>query len=196
MTNPNTVAQQAVRNALSQVTTRWSQTLSTAQRSEWATYAANVPKTGPLGDPLYLSGQQWYVACNVLRLRSGLPLVDDGPGVMNMASLTPPVLTASNSTGYSVAFTNTDAWAIEDGGGLILQFSRPVSATINYFKGPFRVQTKIDGDSGTPPTSPTLTGSPFGTLGAVGSRVYMRAVATLADGRISPAAIVSDIVVA
>ena len=190
VTNPNTTYQQAVRNALSTLVTAWSAILSVAQRDDWATYAANTPCTGKLGDPLLLSGQQMYVKCNVPRIVAGLARVDDGPMTFGMANLTTPSITASESTSITdLAYTNTDTWATAVGGGLIMQMSRQVSPVINFFKGPFRFADVVLG-AATPPTSPATVGSPFGGSLQLGNKLFARVVATNADGRLSPAAII------
>jgi hypothetical protein len=81
----------------------------------------------------------------------------------------------------SLAFTNTDAWATAVGGYLLLFASRAQNATVNFFKGPYRFAGKIAG-AATPPTSPAVITLPF-PIGPVGSKMYFRAVAIMADGR-------------
>lgn len=181
-TNPNSVFQQAVRNNLSVLQTRFLTTLTAAQRLAWNTYAQNTPVTDSLGNSIKLTANQWYVACNSLRLQSGIAVVDAGPTTFGLPTFTLPVPTiAAAGTTVSVAFTNTDAWAIATGGAMLLFASRPQNATINFFKGPFRFAGKVLG-AATPPTSPAVITLPF-PVGPVGSKMYFRAVAVGVDGR-------------
>ena len=48
-TNPNTVFQQAIRSLVSELTSRWQNTLTEAQRAAWDQYAVQVPLLDPLG---------------------------------------------------------------------------------------------------------------------------------------------------
>lgn len=60
-TNPNTTFQQAVRNAVSQLSSMWQTTLTQAQRNEWEVYAANVKITNRIGEKINVSGLNHYV---------------------------------------------------------------------------------------------------------------------------------------
>lgn len=181
-TNPNTSFQQGVRNNLSILQTRFLSTVTAAQRAAWATYAATTPVTDSLGASRHLSAQQWYVACNSLRLQSALTVVDAGPVTSGLPTMTSPVPTivAAGST-MSLAFTNTDAWANEVGGAMLVFASRARNATINFFKGPYRYAGKIAG-AATPPTSPATITLPF-TIGAATSKMFFKVVIVRTDGR-------------
>jgi hypothetical protein len=109
-------------------------------------------------------------------------VVDAGPTTYGLPTFTTPVPTiVAAGTTVSLAFTNTDAWAIAAGGYLLLFASRPQNATINFFKGPFRFAGKVTG-AATPPTSPAVITLPF-PIGPATSKMFFRAVAIGADGR-------------
>lgn len=184
-TNPQTAFQLTVRNAMSALVSRWANTLTAAQRAAWSVYATNVSSTNALGDQINYSGINWYCACNVPRVQSGLSVIDTCPGVYNLATLSPPVATiVAAGTTASIAFTNTDAWANEVGGALLIYSSRPQSPAINFFKNPYRYAGKISG-AASPPTSPFVTPTlPF-PIGPAGSKMFFKFVAVRADGRIS-----------
>lgn len=183
--NPNTSQQQAVRNALASLQVTFANTLTIAQRTGWQTYATNTPVTDALGHSITLTGQQMFVKCNSLRLQAGVAVITAPPGVYGLAALTIPVPTiVAAGTTSSVAFTNTDAWAGEVGGYLLVYASRPFGGTINYFKGPYRYAGKVAG-AGTPPTSPSVITLPF-TIGSATTKMGFRFVAVRADGRPSP----------
>lgn len=183
--NPNTAQQQAVRNALSSLQVLFANTLTLAQRVGWQTYATNTPVTDALGDSITLTGQQMFVKCNTLRSQAGLTIIAAPPGVYGLSGITIPVPTIiAAGTTASVAFTNTDAWAGEIGGALLVYASRPMGATINYFKGPYRYAAKVAG-AVSPPASPSVVTLPF-TIGSAGTKMGFRFVAVRADGRPSP----------
>lgn len=184
-TNPNTAFQVAMRDYLSQLSTSWGQTLTALQRTAWATFAANVSWVDALGQSINLDGRNWYIKCNSIRLQASVAIVTAAPTVFQMATLTLPVptITAAGTT-VSVAYTNTDGWAGEVGGYLLVFASRPMNASVNFFKGPYRFAGKVSG-AATPPTSPAVITLPFPS-GPAGSKQFFRFVAVRADGRPSP----------
>lgn len=199
-TNPQSAAQANVRNAMSSLVTRWNDTLTAGQRDAWEVYAANVPKTNSLGDSILLSGQQWYLACNVPRLRalnsgisalSTIAVVDAAPTTFSRATLSPVSLpdVSAGTDEFDVGYDNSDDWADTDNGFLLIQQSAPQNASKNFFKGPFRLAAGIAGDTATPPTSPETVTSLFSLT--AGQKLILRVVACNADGRTSPPQILS-----
>jgi len=188
-TNPNSAGQQAARTALSNATSAWANLTTLAQQAAWNTYAANVPLINRLGDPVFVSGLAHYVRSNVPRLRLGLSRVDDAPTIFTLAEMS-PISIALTDVGdvIDVTFDNTDDWAAQTGSYLFLQVGQPQNPTINFYKGPFRATGQIVGSTGIPPGSPFAGASviPFST----GQRVFVRARASDADGRLSPPQIV------
>jgi hypothetical protein len=181
--NTNTSFQQTVRNFMSQLTSRWVNTLTEAQRAAWSVYAEQTPMTDSLGDARSIPPLAMYCRCNIARLQAGLAVVDEGPTVYGLPTFTPPTFAVDASDDdVDVAFTDTDEWAIADGGGLVVLASRPQNPTINYFAGPYRFAASIDG-AVVPPTSPATILLPFPV--ALGQKVFFQVRATLADGRIS-----------
>jgi len=181
-TDPNTVQQQALRNAMGQLSTAWFATLTQAQRDAWAVFATNVPLIDSLGQSRTIPPLSWYQKANSIRLQSGLGRIDAGPVIYELATLTLPVvtLTPAGSTA-SMAFTNTDLWANEVGGALLVYASRPQNVTINFFKGPYRFAGRING-AASPPTSPQVITLPF-VSGPAGSKQFFKVIAVRADGR-------------
>ena len=192
-TDPGSSFQIAVRNAMSTLTTRWKSTLTAANRAAWDTYALNTPVTDKFGDSILLSGQQHFIRSNLPRLQAGASIVDAGPTTYGLGSLNAVTLTATESSPiYSLAYDDTEAWCDEDDSHMLMYVSRPVSPTVNYFKGPFRFVAKEDGDSVTPPTSPfTTLLVPFTFVEDMVE--FTRVQVSRADGRLSPSQIVSDV---
>ena len=189
--NPNSTDQQAVRNILTDLAQNWNNVLNSGQRGSWDNYAANSPVTGKFGDDLLLSGQQMYIRCNSVRMRSGIAVQNTAPITAGLTTLTMPVATVSVAAAdISIAYTAADAWANEVGGGLNIQTSRVLSGGINFWRGPNRQLITVPG-AAAPPTSPeSQSNNAFGqsvTAYNVGQKIYLRYVAFLADGRLSAA---------
>jgi hypothetical protein len=187
--NPNTGLQQARRSVFADLTSDWYDTLTNPQRLSWDLYASNVPLINSLGQPRNVGGLGMFIRTNSLRAIAGLPLLAEAPSVFNTGVMTAPVVTALNAATDQVTFTitNTDPWATETGGALIVQQGRPVNDSVNFYKSPFAVLGVVLGNTGTPPTtSQTLT---LNTGLGVGQRVFFRFRAILADGRVTPEAI-------
>ena len=158
--------------------------LSQANRDAWNLYGENVEVTDALGNAIKLSGQQWFVGSASVRARSGFSLVEAGPTTFSRPGLTPPALASADDTPeLSITFEDSDDWANEDGGGLLIQVGRPQSPGVNFFKGPWRYADSIDGDDTTPPTSPAAIASPYALT--IGQKVWVRVTCIMADGRYS-----------
>lgn len=180
--NTNSAQQQVLRNAMGQLAAAWNQTLTVAQRTGWETFAANTPLVDALGDSRTVSGKAWYIKANSLRLQAGVSRIDTPPTLFEMATLTLPTFTITAAgTTASMAFTNTDAWAGEAGGYLLVYASRAQNASRNFWNGPYRYAGKVTG-AATPPTSPATITLPFAS-GPTGSKQFFRVVAVRADGR-------------
>lgn len=190
--NPQTSFQVAVRNAFSQLTVAWGQTLTSAQREAWDNYASNVSVLNALGDSIFLTGFNMYVRSNTPRLQASLTRIDAGPTVFDLGTFT-AVTAATVLTGQNIAvtFNNADDWANEDNSSMIVYGARSVSPTINFFKGPFRFAGTIDGDGTTAPTSPVNISSPFTVV--TSNVQYVRVRVSRVDGRLSSEQIVRTV---
>jgi hypothetical protein len=183
-TDPGTVFQTVIRNALSLLTARWANDLTAAQREAWDIYGSNVPITNRLGDPTNISGISHFTRANVPRIQAALPIVDDGPTTFTLAPQEGVLYTGSEATQLiSASYLDGRTWASEDDAAMLLYTSRPQNPSINFFKGPYRLGTAILGDSTTPPLTPQTFTSPFPFVD--GHRVFMSARMTRADGRLS-----------
>lgn len=182
--NPNTAFQQAVRNFMGQLTSRWKATLTESQRAGWSFYAEATPIVDKLGDSRTIPPLSMYVRSNVGRLQAGLAVVDEPPSTFGLPSLSPLTFTPdAGADEVDVTFDDADVWANATGGGLAIFQSRPQSPTINYFNGPYRFAGVVLGDDTTPPTSPATIALPFPIVS--GQKVFFQARAMEADGRVS-----------
>lgn len=194
-TNPNTVAQQAIKNAMAQLVVLWTETLTAGQRESWETYAFNTPTLNRLGEATHKTGQQMFLRGNVPRLQAGLPVALTASLFFDIGDYTPPssIIVDESSNLVTIAFTNTDLWAGEDDSAMLVYMSRPQNATRNFGKGPYQLLTAILGDIGTPPTSPATAAPLFAVLS--GQKVFFQIRVTRVDGRLSAVTNPTSIVV-
>jgi hypothetical protein len=195
-TNPNTEAQQAVRDALRTAVFNWSNVLTSAERDSWNTYAFNTPTFNRLGEATHKTGQQMYVRGTVSRIQAALPLSPPAPTTFDLGDFTPPsaIIADASADTISIAFNDADGWANEVGGALLIYQSRPQNPTRIFGKGPYQLATAILGSVGAPPTSPSVFTSLFGL--STGQRLFLKFVATRVDNRLSSPTMTSTIVVA
>lgn len=184
-TNPNTARQQVIRAALAQLTTRWSDTLTAAQRAAWDLYAANVAMLNRLGESTHLSGYNHYIRSNVPILRLGGTIVDAGPTTFELPAQDPTLaVTASEATQQlTVAFDDTMDFDNETGGYLMLAQGSPQNPQRNFFAGPYRIYAAVIGVTGSPVASPSVSVGGFAI--AEGQHQWITARIIRADGRLS-----------
>lgn len=173
-TDPETTLQVEARDALGEVSSRWSSVLSPEDRSSWNEYAAGSTSHNALGATIQLTGQQQYIRSNMIRVYFGLSTIDVGPSVFGFPL--PPV--------WSDVFTLSAApslnllmEAIPTGYVFYWYLGEPQSAAVNFFRGPWR---KIQSGSGPGLATSTL---PFGLT--AGQRCWLYARTQSPDGRLS-----------
>lgn len=183
--NPNTSYQQSVRAALALLTTRWSTTLTPAQRTAWNTYGTNVAMKNKLGEVIYLTGFNHYIRSNCNIVRIGMTPVDAGPAIFELPAKDPTfAVTCSEATqNITATFDNTMAWSVEDGGLLFMFQGQPQNLQRNFFGGPWRFWTAVEGVDPGGAASPKIAPAIF-TM-AEGQRQWVYARIMRADGRLS-----------
>jgi hypothetical protein len=191
-TNPNSTRQQAIRIALGTISAAWS-ALTDSEREAWKLYAQNSPLSNVFGDPLTLTGQQMYVRVNAPRLQAGEDQIDAAPTTFGATSLSPITLAAAAASPGTTTgtFTAGDPWADEDDGRLYVYVGRPRSAGRAFYNGPFRFAGVVDGVNGTPPAGTGALADPDALDYTAGQIITVRYVAQTADGRPSPAQLVT-----
>jgi hypothetical protein len=183
--NPNTVFQQSIKAGLSSLVEVWRTDLTVPQREAWTAYANTCPRTNSLGLQYYLTGLQMFIACNQLRLQAGLAVVSDGPTAPGAVGLDNTIKVVADATDgdFDVSYANTEAWANEVGGHLLVFVSQAQSAAVNFFKGPYRYAGKVSGGA-VRPTSPFVGSLPIPC--EAGQKIFVQTRIVRADGRISP----------
>jgi len=183
--NPNSDRQSTVRTLMQTLTNAWSQILTPENRADWNQYGDNVPVTNRLGESINLTGLNHYIRSNVPRIVAGLARVDAGPAIFSLPET--DVLCAATYTAddqkVSVAFDDTLDWCDLAENALLVYVGNPIAPSRNFFNGPFRFADKIEGDVGSPPSSPVEIDSPFNLQEA--QLVFARFRIALADGRLS-----------
>lgn len=184
-TNPNTDRQVLVRATLSELTTRWAQTLNATQRAAWNLYGNSVSMKNRLGESCFLTGFNHYVRSNSNSVRLGLTPVDDGPVIFELPAQDPAfAITISEATqNITAVYDDTMDWDTEDGGLLFMFQGSPQNAQRNFFAGPWRLWTAVEGADGAPIASPKIAPAVFAV--AEGQHVWCYARILRADGRLS-----------
>lgn len=195
-TNPNTEAQQAVRDAMREAVFQWSNVLTATQRENWNTYAFNTPTFNRLGEATHKTGQQMFIRGSIPRMQALLSVPTVAPTSFDLGSFSALQSLAADASSSDIEFDFgiTDEWVDVNGAALLIFQGRPQNATRIYGKGPYQLATAILGNSVTPPTNPGLFTSLFPL--AVGQRVFIKANLSYPDGRYSVDSKYSTIVVA
>lgn len=179
--NSNTEQQQGVRNSLRTLVNLWNSTLTQEQRDAWDTYGTNVPVLDRLGDSRKLTGQNWFVAVNTVRMQAGLAQALDAPTTFDTGDTGTATIEMGTDTIGTLTLDNVPTgWTdTTNQQQLALYISRPFSASRSFFKGPFQY-------AGTHPASTstfTFT-SPFPITGVNNTAAFQYRILR-ADGRMS-----------
>jgi len=152
----DSVSQAHVRAALAMLTARWSQVVTSAQRTAWNLYAASVSMKNRLGEAVNLTGFNHYIRSNAACAAAGYTLVDAGPTVFELPEKDPSIIVvpAAGTQACALTFDDTMEWVDEDGAALLIWQGRPQNPQRNYFGGPWIGMKDKGGSSASPKTSP------------------------------------------
>lgn len=183
--NPNSARQVKVRSVVAELTERWLDVLSDAQRTAWATYAAAIAMKNKLGETIKLSGFNHYIRSNSGYLDAVAQYFDDGPEELTLPEKDPAFAIAAFADTQLVSVTLTEglAWNSEPGAGMYLADGRPQNATRNFFKGPYRGISWLGGKQPPGNTTPQTHTGEFTLI--EGQKIWCRARIIRVDGRLS-----------
>jgi len=183
--NPNSSRQQAIRATLAFLTTEWSTTLTAGQRTAWNLYGSNVVMTNKLGESINLSGFNHFIRSNIIRKRIIGSYIAAGPVVFEIPAADPTFSISGSEAAQTIDFVYDDTmdWADENGAWLVLFQGQPQNAQRNFFGGPWRYCSIVEGVNGAPPASPKNAAVSFAI--AEDQRVWAYARILRADGRMS-----------
>ncbi|MCK5607161.1 hypothetical protein KAR91_35080 [Candidatus Pacearchaeota archaeon] len=138
-----------------------------------------------LGETIQLTGFNHYTRSANAILAAGGTIVDAGPALLTLPGGDSAFAVAVDEAGQeiSVTFDDTLDWLDENGGHMLVAMGTPQNASRNFFGGPYRIAGTIDGDSVTPPTTPSVLPVPYAVQ--EGQKVWCRARIIRADGRVS-----------
>lgn len=192
-TNPNSPAQQEVRQNFGNSAIAWRDTLTEAQRQAWNAIGPTVEVVNRLGDTRQLTGQQAYVRAYSLAQLGGLADPSTAPaatGSTELGTLSNLTLTAPDE--IEVTVNESPAWAASDDGRLFAFVGVATSEARNFYRGPFRFAEVALGNATTPITTAAFNipaGNPQLTAGL---KYFIRFIAYL-EGRVSQAAILGAV---
>lgn len=183
--NPSSQRQSTMRAIIASLAQAWGNVLTSAQRDAWEVYANAITFTNKLGEQIKLTGFNHYIRSNSFIEQNGNVRVDDGPTVLTLPgedSIFAAVVDEATQM-IAVTFDDTLDWVGQDNGLLGVYMSSPQSAGTTFIQGPWRLAGTINGDSTTPPTSPTDIAVPFPV--GQGQIIGVRARLVEEDGRLS-----------
>jgi len=183
--NPQSTRQNKVRASIASLAQDWSNTLTAAQRAEWEVYADAITRVNKLGAQIKLTGFNHFIRSNSVRLQSDDTVIVSGPSILTLPPEDPAMVGTVDEASQliSVAFDDTFDWVDQDEGRMFVFMSEPKAVGTNFIGGPFRLAGTIEGDSTTPPTTPTTIAVPFPV--AETQEVVVRARIGEEDGRLS-----------
>jgi len=191
-TDPNTERQGQVRQNFAALTIEWKDKLSAAQRTAWGVFATNSPLPNRIGEVRAIPALAWYIKANSIRILADRAQVDNAPATFGLAALDAPdnlLIEAGNDLSFILAPGN--GWATSVQGSLLVFVSPPQNPGVEFYKGPFQFAGQVNG-AVIPPTGIQLFTTP--NVQSAGQKVFVRLVATQADGRPTNEIILSGLV--
>lgn len=169
--NPQTTAQQNVRNRLSTNSQAW-RGLTEAQRQGWIDAAANFPFTDIFGNSRILSGNALYVKLNNnLAVANQSPIADAPLPVAIPALVMGTVASLQTGATLTAAFTDTPVPA---NFALIFQTTGNVGPGKSFVKNLFR-QTQVVAAAGASPTNLATAFAAIHGTPVEGQKIFVRA---------------------
>jgi hypothetical protein len=182
--DPNTSRMQRVRSRWANITAMWAGTLTGDQRALWNEYGSVRVRKREDGRIVQLSGQQWFMHVNQSRQVVALGTILTPPTTLTAPAWQLPGVNNFIAAGaVTVQFDNTEAWANEAGGALIVFVGMDQPTSHTFFAGPWRRAGFILGNPGVPPISPRNLSDPFVPTTAFNR--WFRAYVIQADGRVA-----------
>lgn len=191
--NPGTERQGIARENLATAVGLWTNTLTPAQRTSWADYAAATPFTDALGQAVQLTGQQIFVRSTAVRLLIGEAPILDGPIIPGLGNT--PQWVGDPQVYEDTQIIEGEVSAEEAGAGdlAVIYMTRPCNPSKTAAHQPRRyafVEPYVVLSTTFPVDSPT----PF--VVTVGQLIRVTALIIKADGRVSPEAYRDTLVLA
>lgn len=183
-TDPNTLRQQRYRLRWRLAAQAWQTDTTPDQRQAWTTYADNARRQSQAARTTHLSGQQAFMRANISRQVVAFGFVFDPPTIFTTPTFSHPSLTQIPAPGFvRMVFGNTDTWAADPDGALVVFIGHARTANTNFYAGPFRRGIIVRGQTPIPPVVPKLFVDPWGAESPPNK--WFRALVFRGDGRVS-----------
>lgn len=187
--NPKSQRQTAARVIMMYLAEQWREApMTDAIRTAWQTYADSVNWNNRLGEQVTLTGFNMFIRGNAALQNIGEALVTAGPTDLGLPAGDPAFVVSNVSEAtqtFDVAFNDTFDWCTEDDAFLIIYQGKPVSASHNFFGGPFRRCAFLGGIDPGGIASPALALPNIGFTITEGQKIWWEAAIVRADSRIS-----------
>lgn len=169
-TNPQTAAQNLVRNRLTTFAQSW-RMLSQAEISSWNAAVNNFKKSGSFGDQLILSGSQLYQSINNNLAIAGQAPITLPPLPSGCPALTALAVATMSDIVMTVSFAPTP---VPDDTSLIIEATKGVSPGISNANNLFRYIATVAAAGTSPANTFAAYVAKFGTP-VPGEKVFVRA---------------------
>jgi hypothetical protein len=168
--NPQTTAQQNVRNRLATNSQAW-RGLTESQRNGWITAASSFPTTDIFGNPKILSGNALYVSLNNNLAVIGAALITDAPSPVSIPALSIVSLTADiSSSTFDIDFLQSP---IPAGVAMVVEATPQVGPGISFVKNLYRNVNSFAAATNSPIDLFADYVAKFGAL-TLGQKVFVR----------------------
>ncbi|MBA7625091.1 hypothetical protein ES703_32512 [subsurface metagenome] len=187
--NPKSPRQTAARTVMMYLAEQWRESpMTTVIRDAWQTYADSVNWNNRLGEQVTLTGFNMFIRGNAALANIGADIIYAGPTDLGLPAGDPAMVVSNVSEAaqqFDLAFDDGFDWCAEDDAYMIMYQGKPVSASHNFFGGPFRRCAFIAGDTAVPTVSPKPGLPNIGFPILEGQKIWWEAAIVRADGRIS-----------
>lgn len=189
--NPRSPRQMGIRTIMMYLAEQWRESPMTDEiREAWQTYADSCNWQNRLGEQVTLTGFNMFIMGNAALLNVGADLVTAAPAALGLPPGDPNMVVSNVDEAaqkFDLAFDDGFDWCAEDDAYLMMHQGKPVSASHNFFGGPFRSCAFIEGNTAVPTTSPSLALPNIGYPLIAGQKIWWEARIVRADGRLSTA---------
>lgn len=187
-TDPATVPQTVIRNAMSALGARWATVLTTPQRKAWDRYALAVSRPGTTGRQNNPGGLPMYIRANIPRIQANhvkFPIVDVPSSEHDLGAFGPvgPAYLDLVENSLLYHFDTSDAWLTDKWSAMLCWISAIKSSAVNFYKGPYRYAGMQTQRFARPILSPQRF--VYADTFTSGSRLHFRTRVTRSDGRLS-----------
>jgi hypothetical protein len=182
--NSKSSLQSSRRLAVAYLAEYYHETLTSAQRIAWATYANAISMKNRLGESIKLTGFNMFMRSNAFRLTAQNSLTPNGPTALSLPDKDTAFAVAASATTQllSITWTKGLPWTEIPASVMGVFMGRPQLVTRNFFNGPWKFAGTIAGNC---PDSPKTMAPPMTLVLGQKVWVYARISTGPLDSRLS-----------